>query len=298
MNIDLNQNVIKEASLLIKIEMFVLSSLKSIRKPRSFYENFTDLLLDFHQVYNPDFSYSRLIGLFCCLLCDYDFERQTLNSLYNCLKRTSFSEWQKYFKQARADHLNEMRQHRYNERLNADKLDTRLIELQEHYSALLVVRVDLAYSMSPDIEQGDHDLEELRRRINRSIYGDDLLLLVWAIEQGERKGYHCHIALVFDERKRTFPWPIAKYVGELWEEITLGDGNYFNCHDRRYLKQYEERGILGVGVIFSNVPYQAKKMRSTLSYLARPDKDQYLRVKTNKKMRTFGRILLLTAEQC
>lgn len=288
MNVNLNHNEIKEALLLIEIERFVLSIMESRRQPRSFYENFTDLLLDFHQVYNPDFSYSRLIDLFCCLLYDYDLRCETEHSLYNRLKQRSFNEWQKYFKQARADHLNEIRQHRYNERLNADKLDTRLIELQEDYSALLVVRVDLAYSMSPDIEQVDHDLEVLRRRINRSIYGDDLLLLVWAIEQGERKGYHCHIALVFDERKRTNAWPIAKAIGELWEEITLGDGNYFNCHDRRYLKQYEEQDVLGVGVIFSNVPYQAKKMRSTLSYLARPDKDQYLRVKTSKRMRTFG----------
>ncbi|MCY6411847.1 inovirus-type Gp2 protein [Acinetobacter sp. VNH17] len=288
MKVEPNQNQINEASLLIEIERFVLSGMDSTRQPRSFYENFTDLLLDFHQVYNPDFSYSCLIDQFCNLLYDYDLKYETSSSLYNSLKQTSFRDWQRYFNRARADHLNEVRQHRYNERLNANKLEDRLRDLQREYSALLVVRVDLAYKVNADIKQVDDDLEKLLRRINRSVYGDDILLLVWALEQGERKGYHCHVALVFDERKRTSAWKIAKTIGEFWEDITGGDGSYFNCHDHRYLKQYEEKGVVGIGVIFSNVPYQANKMRSTLSYLARPEKEQYLRVKSSKRMRTFG----------
>jgi len=288
MNVSLNQNEINEASLLIKIQSFIQTSLNATRQPRSFYETFTHHLLDFHQVYNPDFSYTSLIELFCNLLYDYDLERESSTSLYRHLKQRSFRDWQHYFNQAKADHFNEMRQHRYNERLNANKLESRLCELQREYSALLVVRVDLAYTVNPDIEQVDHDLEKLRKRINRSIYGGDILLLVWALEQGERKGYHCHVALVLNERKRMDAWSIAKAVGELWEDTTGGDGSYFNCHDRRYLKQYEEQGIIGIGVIFSNVPYQASKMRSTLSYLARPEKEQYLRVKTTRRMRTFS----------
>lgn len=284
----LKPNQINEASVLIAIEKFVLSSLDSSRQPRSFYENFTDLLLDFNQVYNPEFSYTCLIDLFCNLLYEYDLQRETPNTLYKLLKQSSFREWQRYFNQTRVEHLNEMRQHRYNERLNAKRLDDRLGELLDSYSALLVVRMDLAYVVNPDIEQVDHDLEKLRRKISRSEYGEDILLLVWALEQGEKKGYHCHVAIVFDERKRTSAWRIAKAIGELWEDVTAGDGSYFNCHDRRYLKQYEEWDMVGIGMIYSNVTYQANKMRSTLSYLARPEKLQYLRVKSSRKMRTFG----------
>lgn len=91
-----------------------------------------------------------------------------------------------------------------------------------------------------------------------------------------------------NERKRRSAWKIAKAVGELWEDVTGDDGSYFNCHDRRYLKQYEEQGTLGVGIIYSEVDYQVRKMCSTLSYLARPEKEQYLRVKTSRRMRTFG----------
>lgn len=285
---NLNQNEINEASLLIEIESFVLTSLDATRQPRSFYKTFTDLLLNFDQVYNPDFSYSCLIDLFCSLLHDYDLQYETSSSLCNRLKQRTFKDWQAYFNQARADHLNELRQHRHNEKLNAAKLDNRLKEILKSYSAVLVVRVDLAYAVSPDVEQVDNDLEILRRKIKRSEYGKDVLLLVWALEQGEKKGYHCHIALIFNERKRTSAWNIAKAVGELWKDVTGDDGSYFNCHDRTYLKQYEEQGALGVGIIYSEVDYQVRKMCSTLSYLARPEKEQYLRVKTTRKMRTFG----------
>lgn len=287
MNVSLNQNEINEAALLIAIERFVLTSLDATRQPRSFYETFTDLLLAFDQIYNPDFSYTCLIDLFCSLLHDYDLQYETSSSLYNRLKRTTFKDWQAYFNQARADHLNELRQHRHNERLNATKLDNRLKEILKSYSAVLVVRVDLAYAVSPDIEQVDNDLETLRRKIKRSEYGD-VLLLVWALEQGEKKGYHCHIALIFNERKRTSAWNIAKAVGELWKDVTGDDGSYFNCHDRKYLRKYEESDTVGIGIIYSEVDYQVRRMRSTLSYLARPEKEQYLRVKTTSKMRTFG----------
>ncbi len=222
------------------------------------------------------------------MLHDYDLQYETSSSLCNRLKRRTFKDWQAYFNRARADHLNELRQHRHNEKLNAAKLDNRLEEILKSYSAVLVVRVDLAYVVSPDIEQVDNDLEMLRRKIKRSEYGDDILLLVWALEQGEKKGYHCHIALIFNERKRTSAWKIAKAVGELWEDVTGDEGSYFNCHDRRYLKQYEELDTVGIGIIYSKVDYQVRRMRSTLSYLARPEKEQYLRVKTTRKMRTFG----------
>ncbi|HAV5011163.1 TPA: inovirus Gp2 family protein [Acinetobacter baumannii] len=288
MNMNLNQNEINEAALLIAIESFVLMSLDATKQPRSFYETFTDLLLDFDQVYNPDFSYTCLIDLFCSLLHDYDLRYETSSSLCKCLKQRTFKDWQAYFNRARADHLNELRQHRYSETLNAAKLDNRLEEILKSYSAVLVVRVDLAYVVSPDIEQVDNDLETLRRKIKRSEYGKDILLLVWALEQGEKKGYHCHIALIFNERKRTSAWSIAKAVGELWKDVTRDDGSYFNCHDRRYLKQYEELDTVGIGIIYSEVDYQVRKMRSTLSYLARPEKEQYLRVKTMRKMRSFG----------
>ena len=278
-----------EANLSIEIEDFIKSSLHAKRQPRSFYKNFCELILDFDQVYNPDFSYSSLLQLFCNLLYEYHLDLDSPKDLLRSLKRRSFDDWQRYFSKMKNDHLNERRQHRYNESLNTKKLDKRLTELTESYEALLVVSIELSYIPNVNIQRVEDDLERFLRKVKRSKYGDDVLLLVWALEQGSKsKGYHCHITFIFDERDRIGAWTIANDMGELWEDITDGDGRYFNCHDRRYLKQYEENGVVGIGVIYSKLPYQVKKMRSVVTYSARPEKEQHLRIKTTKKMKTFG----------
>lgn len=278
-----------EANLSIEIEDFIKSSLHAKRQPRSFYKNFCELLLDFDQVYNPDFSYSSLLQLFCHLLYEYHLDLDSPIDLLRCLKRRSFDDWQRYFNKMKSDHLNERRQHRYNESLNAEKLDRRLTELTESYKALLVVSIELSYITNVNIQRVQDDLEHFLRKVNRSKYGNDVLLLVWALEQGSKsKGYHYHVVFILNERNRIEAWKIANDMGELWEDITDGDGCYFNCHDRRYLKRYEENGMVGIGIIYSNLKYQVDRMRAVLLYLARPKKEQYLRIKATKKMKTFG----------
>lgn len=286
--IDESFNTINEAVLTIEIEEFIQSSLLATRQPRSFYESFSELLLEFNQIYNPDYNYSSLIQLFCTLMYDYQFDLDSPLTLHTRLKQNSFHEWQQYFLQTQKSYKNEMSQHWYNESINAKNLDMRLLVLKDAYEALLVVRVDLSYAQNRNILQVEQDLERLRSRINRSVYGGQVLLLVWALEQGASAGYHCHLALIFDERARIGAWSIAKSIGELWAEITDGRGRYFNCHDRQYLSRYEARGIIAVGVIFCKVDYQFDQMRSTLAYLARPKKGQQLRVKSSKKKRSFG----------
>jgi hypothetical protein len=174
-------------------------------------------------------------------------------------------------------------------KVNAENLDKRLTELTKSYKALLVVSIELSYITNVNIQRVQDDLERFLRKVNRSKYGDDVLLLVWALEQGSKsKGYHYHVVFIFDERDRIRAWKIANDMGELWQDITDGDGCYFNCHDRRYLKQYEENGMVGIGIIYSNLKYQVDRMRSVLLYLARPKKEQYLRIKATKKMKTFA----------
>ncbi len=73
--------------------------------------------MDFDQVYNPDFSYSSLLQLFCNLLYDYHLDLNTPEDLLWRLKQKSFDEWQRYFSTMKSAHLNERRQHRYNESL-------------------------------------------------------------------------------------------------------------------------------------------------------------------------------------
>ncbi|WP_151831004.1 YagK/YfjJ domain-containing protein [Acinetobacter ursingii] len=278
-----------ESVLLIEIEEFIQKLLEVNRQPRCFYQEFTDLLSEFDQVYNPDYVYSSLIDMFCNLLYDYKFAIDDKSILYKLLKEISFTEWQDYFEQAHDQHIKERCDHRYSERLNAKRLDDRLSELLDDYSSLLVVRVDLNYRRSISIAQVENDLSKFRRKLDKLNMVNDRLLFVWALEQGcIQGGYHCHIALVFDGRKRSGAWSIAKRIGELWQEVTHNHGNYFNCHDRRYLEQYERKGMTGVGMIYSRFEPQVRNMLKVLGYLAQPEKEQYLRVKTSSKMRSFG----------
>jgi len=89
-----------ESGLLIKIEEFIQKLLEVNRQPRCFYQEFTDLLSEFDQVYNPDYVYSSLIDMFCNLLYDYEFAIDDKPILYKLLKKISFTEWQDYFEQA------------------------------------------------------------------------------------------------------------------------------------------------------------------------------------------------------
>ncbi|WP_151831492.1 YagK/YfjJ domain-containing protein [Acinetobacter ursingii] len=278
-----------ESGLLIEIEEFIQKLLEVNRQPRCFYQEFTDLLNEFDQEYNPDYVYSSLIDMFCNLLYDYEFAIADKPKLYKLLKEQTFSEWQDYFEQAHDQHIKERCDHRYSEKLNAKRLDDRLSELLDDYSSLLVVRVDLNYRRSISIAEVENDLSIFRRKLDKLNMVNDRLLFVWALEQGcVQGGYHCHIAMIFDGRKRSGAWSIAKRVGELWQDVTENHGNYFNCHDRRYLEQYERKGTTGVGMIFSRCEPQVRNMLKVLGYLAQPEKEQYLRVKTSSKMRSFG----------
>ena len=105
-----------EAILTIEIEEFIQSCIQATRQPRSYYENFRDLLLEFDQVYNPDFSYSSLIELFCNLLYEYHLDLDSPAALYRALKQVTFKQWQQYFIQTQVVYQNDIAQYRYNEK--------------------------------------------------------------------------------------------------------------------------------------------------------------------------------------
>lgn len=280
---------INESSLLIEIENFIQNCLVVSRQPRSFYLEFSQLLKNFEQIYDLDYCYSGLIECFCYFLYEYEIELYSAYQLEGYLKEKPFKQWQQYFKSAKKKYDYEMRQHRYSERLNVQKLESRLDELVEDYSALLVVRVDLNYRTQVTIQQVSDDLNTFRREYDQTEYSEDTLLLVWALEQGEvRGGYHCHVALILNGRKRSAAWHISKAIGTLWEKVTDHQGGYFNCHRKEYIEQYDRRGSTGVGMVFSQLSHQVQNMYQVMAYLARPEKAQYLRVKTSAKMRSFG----------
>lgn len=141
-----------------------------------------------------------------------------------------------------------------------------------------------------NIQTFNDDMRVLRRRLqNQDTIFKGLIEYAWALEQGEEKGYHCHLLLVYKGSERRNAYWLANQVGKLWLRITKDQGSYFNCHGTAYLKQFSDRKRLGIGMIHRNNPDEVKNMLDTVAYLVRPEKKaQHLRVKTKKCMRTFG----------
>ncbi|WP_151798679.1 YagK/YfjJ domain-containing protein [Acinetobacter bereziniae] len=287
-------NRVNESRALIEIEEFVDDVINRSRQPRRFFEKLTDLIFQLDEIYNPDFSYAAYVDALIELLIDFDRYLDNYQSLYEQLELVSFSEIKKGFNKHHRRHLRQLRDHRSSESENTKNLVERMERVIDHYSRILVVRVDLAYPLKHQdqvgIQEFNEDMRVLRTRLRDKdrIFGG-LIEYAWALEQGKDKGYHCHLLLVYKGSQRQKAYGIAKRVGDIWGNITSGKGCYFNCHDPKYLQQFSDLNRLGIGMIYRKDQDQVNNMLNTIKYLVRPEKeDQHLRVKCKKRMRTFG----------
>ena len=273
---------------LVDIESFVEKLIEHKYSRKQFYDELVNLLFRFKDMMDWDACYSPFVDTFKNIIVDYNFYFTDRESLKYELKRKSIKEWFEYFSSFAASQSGMIIQHRYSENLNKSNLINRLDYLIQNYSSILVVRVDFGYRHKVPLEQVVSDFERFKKKLTYTQYGREKLLFVWALEQGESKGFHYHIAILFDGSSRYGAYKIASDLGEIWKKVTQGNGIYFNCHDRAYLAEFERRGKTGIGMINSNFQPQVDNMKDTLGYLTQPDKGQHLRVKTSPKMRTFG----------
>lgn len=287
-------NILNESKVLIEIENFVEEIALATKQPRNFYHTLTDLLIQFDQIYSVDFDYSASIGVFIVLELDFEAYLNDYDELFYQLKQSSFKQLQRDFKRYYQRQKRQLRDHRYSESKNTEQLVKRMQRISERYARILVVRVDLAYPLNfqdrVNIQTFNDDMRVLRRRLqNQDTIFKGLIEYAWALEQGEEKGYHCHLLLVYKGSERRNAYWLANQVGKLWLRITKDQGSHFNCHGTAYLKQFSDRKRLGIGMIHRNNPDEVKNMLDTVAYLVRPEKKaQHLRVKTKKCMRTFG----------
>lgn len=188
------------------------------------------------------------------------------------------------------------------EKINTKRLGIYMSQILNHYSRLLIVRVDLGYSKDTihliSIEIFHKHLKKLRELIGKkeSCF-EELEGNVIALEQGHDRGYHVHLLLMFDGSKRYKDTHIGQLVGEKWQNITDGLGSYYNSNNPQYKKEQEARGRLGIGMIHRRNPKEIQSAINASFYLTKPDKkDQHLRVKLHK-MRTFTHGIYETAKR-
>ena len=159
--------------------------------------------------------------------------------------------------------------------------------LQENYSKINVIRVDIAYkkpySEEITVDDAAKDLNRLlnNRRSKPSIFEDNIGYAIKK-EYTEDKGVHFHAFFMFNGQKVLKDSFKADEIGTYWnEQITKGKGTYYNCNRN----QYPEHGI---GMLEHRDTEKRKNLDKAMIYLAK-DEQQAIYSIAEKKERSFVR---------
>ena len=170
---------------------------------------------------------------------------------------------------------------------NTVSLQRYLNDLFEFYSRLLVVRVDFHYKKSEyeclSLEQVMKDRDVFIRQVKRE--HPYLVGMCWKLEYGEDRSYHYHMVFFFDGAKVRQDITLGIQLGELWLEVTDGEGTYYNCNADK--SKYDE-------CYLGQINYYDTDKRAALihvSYLTKVD-ESIIAVQLNDKARIFGKMTL------
>ncbi|EMT6010716.1 inovirus-type Gp2 protein [Pseudomonas aeruginosa] len=148
------------------------------------------------------------------------------------------------------------------------------------YSRTTVIRLDLYYRPEARarlrVEQVFDHLDDLIYEHSRNPIFEHLIGYTYSVEQGDRNdgtGYHIHAAYFFNGNQVYRDVWKAIEIGELWKEITRGQGYAHSCnHDK---EGYGDRR--GIGHIQRDDQSIRPHVHKAIKYLVKDD--QHLRVK-------------------
>lgn len=129
---------------------------------------------------------------------------------------------------------------------NHQRLCQLIDELFEHYSRLLVIRVDFGYRKGYSTSQTEIK-KDLRRLLNNMRHNHELfehhITQCISIEYGNEKGWHAHTMFFFDGHNVYQDKYYAQEICYYWQKlITDGMGVAFNCN---YKQDDYQRNALG-----------------------------------------------------
>lgn len=166
---------------------------------------------------------------------------------------------------------------RYQARDKQDKITEYVDRVLNRYSRTVVVRVDLHYLSVVQtrlrVEDAFADQNRLVREIERNSIFDHLIGYICSVEQGEDRGYHIHAAFFFNGAGVRSDFSKARQIGQLWEQITRGQGYCHSCNDDK--DSYGDD--LGIGVINRDDLKMRRGCIKAMRYLAKDS--QHLRLK-------------------
>lgn len=142
--------------------------------------------------------------------------------------------------------------------------------LQEKYSKILVVRLDLSYkkpySNEITLEEATKDLNRLlnNRRNNQTIFEHNIGYIVKK-EYSLDKGIHLHAFFFFNGQEKQKDSFIADQIGKYWnEKITKDKGTYYNCNRNKYPEH-------GIGMLIHTDKQKRAYLDNAISYVCKDE---------------------------
>lgn len=161
--------------------------------------------------------------------------------------------------------------------------------VSELYSRITIVRVDFHYRSEAQarlrVEHVFEGLEQLISEHRSNSIFDHLIGHIYTVEQGDRNdggGYHIHAAYFFNGNEVRGDVYKAIQLGELWEDITHGQGYMHSCnHDKgRYGDE------CGIGRILRSDRAIRRHVHKAVKYLVKDAQHLRLRPEGARCLRT------------
>lgn len=285
-----------ESYVMTQIDIFISKIPYQGILPKVFRQTLSELIKPFKFHYKPELTYSLSIQLFAHIVTLTDRKLEADGDNYN-----SFIYLDDYFikwliggiKAKRSALKADIESLKRQETLNRESLEQYLNHLTEHYAKLLFVRVDLYLNEVGAVDVSMVEFAQCMKILRNRISNQDgcfsgLQGYAWAVEQGEQRGYHCHLLLIYDGHKHQNDCYLGLEVGKCWQKLLDGKGTFFTSNHSEAKARFRELNRLGVGMIHRDNPQEVTNAINTAMYLVNPEKDdQFLKVKF-PKLKTFG----------
>ncbi|RSM24879.1 hypothetical protein C5B76_13480 [Aeromonas salmonicida] len=186
-------------------------------------------------------------------------------------------------------HQKRLRNLKRSEARNSTSVHDYINKLFRLHSKLLVIRVDVHYgdeikdtiTIEEAIDDRDAYLRAVKRRYRI------LLGYVWKLEYGVARGYHYHMAFIFNGNKVQGDISLGRKLGEFWKSLSREPRTYYNCNADR--DKYEEWGAYGIGMVHhDDLEKRHLLLHNALSYLLKFD--EALLAEMHERFRSVGKM--------
>ncbi|WP_323586136.1 YagK/YfjJ domain-containing protein [Aliarcobacter butzleri] len=145
--------------------------------------------------------------------------------------------------------------------------------LQEKYSKVCVVRVDLEYAKNSETNKVEITLNEANKHINRllnnrrnnEIFEHNIGYLM-KTEYGEDRNVHFHTFFFYNGQKVQKDMIKGEDIGKYWSQnITDGKGTYYNCNRNDYKDNH------AIGMLDYRDVEKRRKLDIAMAYLVKEE---------------------------